>query len=71
MKNCTDCAYADWNRTPAGKLHPSGDGKCTYAYAVPPLPACMYWLVKPEPYGRAINRKKQLTDHCVYFVRKS
>ena len=30
MKNCTDCKYADWQRTAAGKLHPSGDGECTY-----------------------------------------
>lgn len=35
MKNCNNCKYADWKKTVAGKLHPSGEGKCLYPYKVP------------------------------------
>lgn len=27
---CTDCRFAEWKRTAAGRLHPSGSGKCTW-----------------------------------------
>jgi hypothetical protein len=39
MKNCTNCTYADWKKTAAGKLHPSGYGKCTNAVKLPKLPS--------------------------------
>lgn len=39
MKTCKGCKYADWRKTKAGKLHPTGDGKCAYEYKVPQLPA--------------------------------
>ncbi len=72
MKNCTHCTYANWQRTKAGKLHPSGDGKCEYKYDIPALPASMWWLGEspPKPYGGWINRKTEFKDHCVYFVRR-
>lgn len=69
MKNCTDCKHADWKRNAAGNLHPSGDGMCRYEYKIPSLPACMYWITKPSPSGGFINRRKELTEHCVYFTR--
>lgn len=69
MKNCTDCKYANWNRTKSGKLHPSGDGKCIYPYKVPKLPESMYWIsqTNPTPAGGFINRREELKEHCVYF----
>lgn len=70
MKTCNDCAYAKWERSKNGNLHPSGDGKCTYPYKVPPLPASMYWLSASEPCGGQINRKETLKDHCPYWQRR-
>jgi len=70
MKNCTHCKYADWQRTKSGALHPSGDGKCTFEYKVPVLPQSMYWLSDCIPYGGYISRKKELKDHCAYFLRE-
>lgn len=35
MKNCTNCKHAQWNKTAAGRLHPSGDGRCGYPVQLP------------------------------------
>jgi hypothetical protein len=67
MKNCTKCKYAEWNKTKTGRLHPSGDGSCTYQYKIPKLPESMHWITKPRPYGGWINRNSELNDHCVYY----
>ena len=67
MKNCTHCKYANWHRTQAGKLHPSGEGKCTFPWKLPPLPASMYWMTGPSPYGGHINRREELKEHCTYY----
>lgn len=69
MKNCTGCKYAEWKRTKSGKLHPSGDGECTFPWTMPPLPAAKYWVDRPFPYGGYIHRRRELKDHCVYFDR--
>lgn len=70
MKKCNDCAHAQWKRTESGKLHPSGDGKCTFEWKLPAIPACMFWMSIPKPYGGLINRRQELKDHCVYWARK-
>jgi len=31
---CLDCKFADWNRTANGRLHPSGDGRCSWKKSV-------------------------------------
>ncbi len=68
MKTCNGCKYAEWNKTAAGRLHPSGDGKCCYEYKVPPLPAALYWLGgEPRPSGWLINRREEHKDHCPYW----
>ena len=71
MKNCNGCKHARWDRTTAGRLHPSGDGRCEYPYKVPALPACMIWIggTPPTPCGGHINRRRSLKDHCPYFER--
>lgn len=69
MRNCTHCKHANWKRNAAGNLHQSGDGRCTFEYKAPPLPACMYWLSSPIPMGGSINRREELPDHCVYWAR--
>lgn len=71
MKNCTDCKYAKWDRTASGRLHPSGDGRCSFEYVPPPLPASRFWIGgKPNPSGGYINRRDELREHCVYFERE-
>ena len=70
MNDCTHCKYADWKRTGSGRLHPSGDGKCTFPWKLPQIPACMYWLTPPSPMGGTINRRQMLKDHCPYFAMK-
>lgn len=69
MKSCVNCKYAEWERTKAGKLHPSGEGVCKYPWKCPPLPASMYWLWirEPTPCGGSISRKNELKDDCPYF----
>ena len=72
MKSCDGCKYADWKRTDAGRLHPSGDGECTYEFKLPPLPQSMHWVGRveyPTHYVGKISRKRDLPDHCAYFVR--
>lgn len=69
MKNCTDCKYALWKRTAAGKLHPSGDGKCEYPWKMPALPAAFYWISSGAPAGGFVNRKRDNTEHCAYWAR--
>lgn len=68
-RKCTGCAFAKWQLTKAGKLHPSGDGRCTWFDAnlsdqqVPPV---FYYLSCPpgrrqhipEPCGGFINRRE-------------
>ena len=69
MKNCKGCKYADWQRTAAGKLHPSGDGRCKYPWKMPLLPASMYWLGSARPSGGRISRRENFEDHCPYYTR--
>ena len=71
MKSCVGCKHAEWKRTAAGKLHPSGDGDCKYPYKSPPLPASMFWLYGHayKPLGGHINRRRELKDHCTYYMR--
>lgn len=65
MRSCIGCVHANWTKTANGRLHPSGEGRCTYPYRVPELPASMYWLTQSVPCGGVINRKDREAD-CVY-----
>jgi hypothetical protein len=68
VKTCNGCKYAEWNKTAAGRLHPSGDGKCGYPYKIPPAPMAFYFIGgTPVPCGGFINRKRELKDHCAYW----
>jgi hypothetical protein len=69
MKTCKGCKYADWKLTAAGRLHPSGDGRCTYQVSVPVIPASMYFLGTPSPCGGHINRKREFNNHCPIYTR--
>jgi len=64
MKNCNGCEFANWKRTKAGRLHPSGVGHCTYQVPEPELPASMYWVSKRFLCGGSINRRKTFEKDC-------
>ncbi len=68
MKNCKGCAWAEWRRTANGRLHPSGDGKCTYIIRVVALPACANGRGTPV-ICRYINRNHEFKDHCMAYTR--
>jgi len=70
MKNCTHCRHASWNKTAAGKLHPSGDGHCTFPVKIPVLPAAFHWLTTPHPLGGRINRREELRNDCPRYDRE-
>jgi len=70
---CNGCKYAEWYKTKAGYLHPSGDGKCGYEYKVPPLPTALYWIGSPPiPSGQYIINRRQkyrkYKGHCPYWT---
>lgn len=68
MKSCNGCAFANWRKTAAGRLHPSGDGRCMKNIKIPELPQAFYWgSHSPSPAGGFINRREALKDHCVYY----
>lgn len=70
MKRCNDCKHAEWQKTAAGRLHPLGDGRCTYPYKVPALPGAFVWIgvQEPKPLGGYINRWEELNYHCPYWA---
>jgi len=71
MKTCNGCVHANWKTTAGGKLHPSGDGRCKKEVKIPQLPQAFYWLSSaPIPCGGFINRRKDLSDHCVYWEER-
>jgi hypothetical protein len=70
MKNCTDCVHADWKKTAAGKLHPSGDGECKKVVVLQKLPASFYYVNSPAISGGFINRRRTLKEDCIFFAYK-
>jgi len=70
LKTCMGCGYAEWKKTKTGRLHPSGEGKCTYKYNAPALPNSMHFMGNrqpPEPMGGWIDRKHVYETHCPYW----
>ena len=70
MKTCKGCKHADWDKTVAGKLHPSGDGLCTKVVRIPVLSQAYNWVYDTVYTGGEINRRVQLKDHCAYFAKE-
>lgn len=75
MKTCNGCKWAEWQKTASGKLHPSGEGRCTFVIKMPVLPMAFYYAGEtnkrevPRPYGGEINRRRELRDHCPCFQK--
>jgi len=64
MSDCNDCKFAEWQRTAKGRLHPSGNGKCTWkGWKEWKMPASFYYPSQANmrsvaaPDGGYINRK--------------
>ena len=67
---CTDCKFADWKKTAAGRLHPSGDGRCKWELPTVRLPVSQYFIGgKQRSYGGHISRKDDW-EQCPQYQRE-
>lgn len=67
MKSCKHCKWANWKKTAAGKLHPSGAGQCEFVIRIPVLPKAFRWgftTDKPNISGGFIDRHREWPEHC-------
>lgn len=71
--NCVGCKHAKWELNSAGRLHPSGDGRCAYPIEdkMPPLPVAFYWPARgPTFYGGHIHRRRTMNrGECPYYEK--
>jgi hypothetical protein len=67
---CDDCAFAQWERTSTGRLHPGKSGRCTRLEKHPldlRIPEAFYWFSAPSsPSGGWIRRGNELKQKCVF-----
>lgn len=63
---CTECKHAVWERTKAGRLHPSGDGECTFEVEVR-LPKAKYLIGGLALGGGLVNRRSDKWTECPCF----
>ena len=65
---CMTCQFANWRKTASGKMHPTGEGKCTYALSEMIIPASYYWIgfreKGPMPSGGRIDRRAPFSRRC-------
>lgn len=66
MESCLNCKHAAWEKTKDGRLHPRGDGLCTFQLVIPSIPKACYFLFGREPVlgGRWINRNEKVYSDC-------
>lgn len=62
MESCKNCKHAKWDRTEAGDLHPSGDGRCSWQMPVILVPKAFHPMDQIQPDGGHISRKTPETD---------
>ncbi len=68
MKKCLGCRYAEWQKMSNGRLHPSGDGRCSFPVVMPVMPVAFYFVAgPPKPSGGYIRRNEEFNDHCPCF----
>lgn len=72
MADCLNCRNAMWKLTAAGKLHPSGDGRCGWVWEERPIPAAFYYVGGGgnRPSGGYIDRKRLPAGDCPFFQAK-
>lgn len=63
MNTCLNCGYAQWQRTLANRLNPTGNGRCTW---IPHwVISKAFHFIKGDPHslgGGLINRKDPEQD---------
>ena len=72
---CLKCEFARWHKTPASRLHPDGQGKCTYQPPHVPTPAVRYWVghgcdslgLPPRLANTSMNRNGVIVTECETF----
>jgi hypothetical protein len=68
---CANCTLAKWERTTAGRLHPSGEGRC--AWTLPEIPLARAFYSDREslsmPFGGYVWRHKPYSD-CPCWTNK-
>lgn len=71
MSNCKECHFAVWRKTKTGKLHPSGEGKCTCKpWEKWQIPVAYYYIHSRKiipPEGGYINRRTPHEGKCPFF----
>ncbi len=71
MKSCTDCKYAKWDRTKAGRLSPTGNGVCYFPVKPIVLPNAHYFIGgTPNLCGGYINRTRVYSTDCPCGARE-
>lgn len=65
--NCMTCKFAVWSKTKNGRLHPDGDGRCTWKVPVFAVPIAFWFSFNrtgelPQPSGGFISRRGVLKD---------
>ena len=70
MSICERCAYAEWQRTSNGRLHPSKKGVCTYNVSVPAMPISMGNIAYIRPVVGVIYRNSPKLNYasCPTFL---
>ena len=75
MRICLDCKFANWNRTSNGRLHPSGEGRCSWKKVV--AFAASVPEYKKDAADRVLNSKGTWQIHrgegdktCPTYVRR-
>lgn len=77
-RDCTTCGLAQWKVTKAGRLHPSGDGRCGWQMPVVAIASAFYYhgfsgrdrKAAPAPSGGHIERHSPYTD-CPTWMEKT
>ncbi|HAY09972.1 MAG TPA: hypothetical protein DCY18_08575 [Thauera sp.] len=54
---CLTCRFAEWVRTDAGRLHPSGQGRCTWVGVLPRSRSYPFSYRDDPPTGGFIERR--------------
>jgi hypothetical protein len=71
-EDCTTCQLARWQRTKTGRLHPSGNGRCSWdGWKEWKIPKTFFYTGghrdrMPLPSGGYINRRDPCTDCPLY-----
>lgn len=68
---CLGCKYADWRRNADGKLHKSGEGRCTAPFSLKlDIPAAFYELQQTRIGGGFVHRSAKPVLSCNFFTSK-